>query len=127
VKKTIEEIAQEDGRYDQRALKFVFEGLASTIDGFRERQEIEEEAPRHISGQELSWGLAKAAQKRWGRLAAMVLSSWNLNTTRDFGEIVYLMIDSGWMTSQETDTIEDFDDVFDFSEVFEKQYTIEIR
>jgi uncharacterized repeat protein (TIGR04138 family) len=126
MKRTIEEIAQQDGRYDPRALKFVFEGLAETIDKFRQ-QEQPEDVPRHISGQELAWGLADLAQKRWGHLAAMVLDSWGLHTTRDFGEIVYLMIDSGWMTSQETDTIEDFDDVFDFNDVFEKQYVIEIR
>ncbi|MEN8126725.1 MAG: Minf_1886 family protein [Planctomycetota bacterium] len=126
MKKTIEEIAREDGRYDARALKFVFEGLAHTVEKFRQHPEPDE-TPCHISGQELAWGLADAAQKRWGRLAAMVLSSWDLKGTRDFGEIVYLMIDSGWMTSQETDTIEDFDNVFDFTEVFEKQYAIEIR
>jgi len=126
MKKTIEEIAQDDGRYDDRALKFVFEGLASTIDEFR-HQEDPEQIPSHISGQELAWGLARLAQKRWGRLAAMVLRCWGVHTTRDLGEIVYLMIDSGWMTSQETDTIEDFDNVFEFSEVLEDQYVIEIR
>lgn len=124
MKKTIEEIAAEDGRYDARALKFVFEGLAATIDKFR--QEDLEAMPRHITGQELSWGLAEVAQKRWGRLAGMVLTYWGICSTRDFGEIVYLMIDSGWMTSQETDTIQDFDHVFDFNEVFEKQYTFEM-
>lgn len=126
MKKTIEEIAQDDGRYDGRALKFVFEGLAVTVEKIRQQPDSED-MPRHISGQELAWGLAEVAQKRWGRLAAMVLSSWNVNTSRDFGEIVYLMIDQGWMTSQDTDTIEDFNDVFDFTEVFEKKYTIEIR
>lgn len=126
VKKTIEDIAKEDGRYDSRALKFVFEGLASTIDKYRQKHEPED-VPHHISGQELAWGLADVAQRRWGRLAAMVLAAWGVHQTRDFGEIVYLMIDYGWMTSQETDVIEDFDNVFDFTEVFEKQYTIEIR
>ena len=124
MKKTIEEIATEDGRYDARALKFVFEGLAATIDKFRKQEDLEA-MPRHITGQELAWGLAEVAQKRWGRLAAMVLEYWGVCSTRDFGEIVYLMINSGWMTSQETDAIEDFDHVFDFSEVFEKQYTFE--
>ena len=125
MKRTLEEIAKEDRRYDSRALKFVFEGLADTIDRNRREQE-EEDVPRHISGQELAWGLAEVAQKRWGRLAAMVLTNWGLYSTRDFGEIVYLMIDSGWMTSQETDTIEDFNDVFVFTEVFERQFVIEI-
>lgn len=126
MKKTIDDIANEDGRYDGRALKFVFEGLASTIDDLR-KQEDPEQPPRHISGEELAWGLARSAQRRWGRLAGMVLDRWGVRTTRDFGEIVYLMIDSGWMTSQEGDTIEDFDAVFDFGEVFETQFVIEIR
>ncbi|MBL7214481.1 MAG: hypothetical protein ISS71_02250 [Phycisphaerae bacterium] len=126
MKKTIEEIAKKDGRYDARALKFVFEGLAATIDKFRQQENLEA-MPRHITGQELAWGLAETSQKRWGRLAAMVLEHWGVRSTRDFGEIVYLMIESGWMTSQETDTIEDFNHVFDFTEVFEKQYTIDIR
>ena len=126
MKKTIEEIAQQDGRYDGRALKFVFEGLASTIDELRQHEDPEQ-PPRHISGQELAWGLARLAQKHWGRLAAMVLERWGIRDTRDFGEIVYLMIDSGWMTSQETDTVEDFDEVFNFGEVFEEQFVIEIR
>ena len=126
LKKTIEEIAKEDGRYDVRGLKFVFEGLAATIDKFRQQEEPEAML-HHISGQELAWGLSEVAQKRWGRLAAMVLEHWGIRSTRDFGEIVYLMIDYGWMTSQETDAIDDFEQVFDFSEVFEKQYAIEIR
>lgn len=126
MKKTIEEIACQDGRYDARALKFVFEGLAETIEMLR-AQEDPEGMPRHITGQELSWGLAQSARKRWGRLAGMVLSYWGLNRTRDFGEIVYLMIDYGWMTSQDTDTIDDFNNVFDFTDVFETQYAIDIR
>ena len=125
MKKTIEEIAAEDGRYTPRGLKFVFEGLATTIDKIRAEEQGSE--PRHISGEELSWGLAEVAKKRWGRLSAMVLGQWGIHTTRDFGEIVYLMIDYGWMSSQESDTIEDFDSVFDFTEVFENQYVIEIR
>lgn len=125
MKKTIEEIAAEDGRYNARALKFVFEGLAATIDKIRKQEKLED-APRHITGQELAWGLAEVAQKRWGRLASMVLGQWGVQTTRDFGEIVYLMIDSGWMTSQETDAIEDFDHVFDFTDVFEQQYAIDV-
>ena len=124
MKKTIEEIAAEDGRYSPRALKFVFEGLATTIDTIGAAEAAD--APRHISGQELSLGLAAVARKRWGRLAAMVLGRWGLHTTRDFGEIVYLMIASGWMSSQDSDTIEDFNDVFDFTDYFETQYAIEM-
>lgn len=125
MKETIEQIAHDDGRYDVRALKFVYEGLSVTIEKLRQDEDAEH--PRHISGQELAWGLAEVAMQRWGRLTALVLDRWGVRTTRDFGEIVYLMISHQWMTSQETDAIEDFDGVFDFGEVFERDYTIPIR
>ena len=126
MKKNIEQIAEDDGRFDARALKFVFEGLGTTIRQIRELEE-EQEGPRHITGDELAGGIAELAVERWGRLARMVLNQWGVKTTRDIGEIVYLMIENQWMTAQESDTIEDFDDVFDFEEVFEKNYDFEIR
>ena len=126
MKKTIEDIAEQDGRYNPRGLKFVFDGLTHTIDKFHQNEDPESPA-RHITGQELCLGLADLAVQRWGRLAGMVLHKWGICRTRDFGEIVYLMISYGWMTSQETDVIEDFDDVFDFVEFFERDYTIELR
>lgn len=124
-KASIEQVAKEDGRFDPRALKFVFEGLGHTIEKLREEEDIEH--PRHVTGAELAWGLAEQAKKRWGRLAVMVLSHWGIKTTRDWGEIVYLMIRNEWMTSQDTDRIEDFDQVYDFPQVFEKNYHIEIK
>jgi uncharacterized repeat protein (TIGR04138 family) len=124
-KKNIDQVAAQDGRYDPRALKFVFEGLGHTIERLRQDEDVEQ--PRHITGAELAWGLADAAKKRWGRLAAMVLDYWGIKTTRDWGEIVYLMIRNEWMTSQDTDRIEDFNAVYDFPQVFEKNYHIEIK
>jgi len=120
MKKTIEEIATEDGRYNADALKFVYEGLGATIQ--KTKEDRDEDQPHHITGAEFSRGLAKLAIERWGRLSRMVLNYWGVNTTRDLGEIVYLMIRHQWMTAQETDTIEDFDDVFDFQQIFEKQF-----
>lgn len=124
-KLNIEQVAREDGRYDARALKFVFEGLGQTIEKLRAKEDPD--SRRHISGQELAWGLADLAKNRWGRLAAMVLERWGIRTTRDWGEIVYLMIQYEWMTSQENDRLEDFDNVYDFHNVFERDYQVEIR
>jgi uncharacterized repeat protein (TIGR04138 family) len=127
MKKSLEEIAGESGRYNARALKFVFDGLGHTIQKIRESEEEDELMPRHITGAELAEGLASLAKERWGRLAGMVLNQWGIRITRDFGEIVYLMIEHGWMTSQETDQIEDFDNVYDFEDVFEKQFEFEMN
>jgi uncharacterized repeat protein (TIGR04138 family) len=125
MKKSLEEIAGGDGRYNVKALKFVFDGLGRTIQEIRESEE-DELLPRHITGAELAEGLANLAKERWGRLARMVLNQWHVKTSRDFGEIVYLMIENDWMTSQETDRIEDFNNVYDFENVFEKQFEFDI-
>ena len=126
MKETLEQIAKQDGRFDVKALKFVFDGLGQTIQMIRDAEQ-QEDRPRHITGDELAEGIAKLAVERWGRLARMVFNHWGLQTTRDIGEIVYLMIDHEWMTAQDSDHIEDFDNVYDFEQIFEKQYRFEIR
>jgi uncharacterized repeat protein (TIGR04138 family) len=125
MKKSIEQIAGEDGRYCRGALQFVFEGLGKTIEKIR--QDTEDLEERHISGDKLAIGLGDMAQERWGRLAKVVLNEWGLHTTRDFGEIVYLMITNEWMRAQEDDEIEDFDDVFDFETRFEKSFQFDLN
>ena len=71
-------------------------------------------------------GLAELAVQQWGRLARVVLNHLGVKGTRDLGEIVYLMISHNWMTAQEADAIEDFDDVYDFEKIFEKQFKFDI-
>ena len=126
MKKTIEDIAREDGRYNVKALKFIYESLGLTIQNIHENQDREGER-QHISGSQLSIGLAELAVKRWGRLAKLVLNQWGIKTTRDLGEIVFLMISHSWMRAQETDRIEDFDGVYDFGDVLEKQFGFETK
>ena len=115
MKDKLKKIATEDGRYSPRAIKFVYEGLSYTA------KEIVSESA-HVSGQELCQGLRRLAIQKWGKLAMLVLNSWNIETTRDFGEIVYLLISNKWMGAQSTDSIDDFNDVYDFKTVFKDQF-----
>jgi len=114
-KKNLEKIAREDGRFSPAAIRFVYEGLGYTA------KRIADE-PRHVTGQTLCEGLKKLAVEKWGRLALLVLNTWGIKGTREFGEIVYLMIKHKWMSAQPTDSIDDFDDVFDFQAVFKEQF-----
>jgi uncharacterized repeat protein (TIGR04138 family) len=125
-RKSIEQIAGEDGRFRPDAIQFVYEGLGFTVRKSAEEKTFEEEEKRHVSGGELSVGLGELAKDKWGRLAKVVLNGWGIFTTRDFGEIVYLMIDNKWMSANPEDHIEDFDDIFDFEQFFEKDYKLEI-
>ncbi len=115
MKKRLEEIAGENSRFSPQAIKFVYEGL-----GYTAKKVITE--PSHISGQTLCKGLKKLSLEKWGRLAMLVLNNWGIKTTRDFGEIVYLMIKHKWMSAQPTDSIDDFNDVYDFKTVFKDQF-----
>lgn len=116
MKKKLEEIAKEDGRFKPAALKFVYEGLGYVTKD--EGRKVGDETPYHITGRTLCEELRKLAIEKWGRLAILVLNSWNIKTTRDFGEIVYLMIQHGWMSAQPTDSIDDFNNVYDFETAF---------
>jgi uncharacterized repeat protein (TIGR04138 family) len=62
------------------------------------------------------------ALEKWGRLSMQVLESWNVKTTRDFGEIVYLLIRHKWMKAQPADSIEDFNNVYDLKTVFKDRF-----
>jgi uncharacterized repeat protein (TIGR04138 family) len=52
----------------------------------------------------------------------LVLNSWGVKTTRDFGQIVYLMIEHKWMSAADADSIDDFNDVYDFKTVLKNQF-----
>ena len=115
MKESLEKIAREDGRFNTQALKFIYEGL-----GYAAKKNVTE--PAHVKGQDLCWGLQKLALEKWGGLAMLVLNTWNIKTTRDFGEIVYLLIKHRWMSAQPTDSIDDFNDVYDFKTVFKDNF-----
>ena len=111
----LEKIAKKDGRYSPQAFKFVYAGLGHTV-----KKKANE--PNHVSGETLCKELQKLAIERWGRLAMLVLNTWGVKTTQDFGEIVYLMIENKWMSAQPKDSIEDFNDIYNFETAFKKQF-----
>lgn len=115
MKKSLEQIARESGRFSHGAIKFVYEGLGYTAKNIATE-------PRHVSGQTLCKGLKKLAVEKWGRLAMLVLNTWGVKTTRDFGEIVYSLIKHKWMSAQPTDSINDFKDVYDFQTTFKDRF-----
>ena len=115
MRKNLEQIAKDNGRYGFSAIKFVNDGL-----GFTAKKIASE--PKHVSGQTLCDGLKKYASKKWGRLAKLVLNDMGIENTRDFGEIVFLMVENEWISAQPTDSIEDFNNVYDFQAVFKDQF-----
>ena len=114
---SIEEIFRQDERYPLEAVQFVREGLNHAVAKYHP-EGAQAGTVRHVSGSQLCQGLKELALKRWGLLARSVLERWNIKRTRDFGEIVFLLVNNGWMQKEPQDRIEDFDNVYDFSEAF---------
>jgi uncharacterized repeat protein (TIGR04138 family) len=111
-----ERVIREDGRYPAAAFEFLHRGLEYTT-RLRFAGEAAE-GPRHVTGQQLCHGLRDFALETWGPLARTVLNGWNIQRTRDFGEMVFLLITLELMGKQDSDHIEDFDEVYDFNEAF---------
>ncbi len=107
----VEKLAMEDGRYSPKAFMIVLEALHM---GTPEK--------RHISGAELSHAVLELVRGLYGVSARMVLHEWGLKTTRDIGEVVFLLVNGGIMRAAPGDRIEDFDDLFDLSEQLEENY-----
>ncbi|MFP4054862.1 MAG: Minf_1886 family protein [Phycisphaerae bacterium] len=130
----MEEVIRRDGRYPPEAFGFLHDGLNYAVehvhgDAPPEPHPDDPDAPhgRHVTGQELCWALRDLALERWGMLARTVLRRWNLRRTIDFGNMVYLMIEHGFMRKTEEDSIEDFRDVFDFDEALQFQDEFELK
>ena len=82
---------------------------------------------RHVTGQQLCEALRDLAIQRWGLLARLVLSSWNIHSTLDFGKIVYAMIENELMQKTEGDSLDDFRDVFDFAQAFSPDNCLRLK
>jgi len=103
--------------YPLEAFEFVQCGLAHTVRQVHGPSSPSNTACRHVNGRQLCLGLRDYARLRWGQLAGLVLSRWNLNTTLDFGRIVFSLVDSGVLKTTEQDSLEDFRDVYDISAI----------
>ncbi|MCI0361909.1 MAG: hypothetical protein L0211_25790 [Planctomycetaceae bacterium] len=80
--------------------------------------------PRHVTGQDLCHALRRLATYEFGLMAKLVLGSWGIHSTSDFGEIVYNLIRIGEMSKSNGDRREDFDDVYDFDQALVREFAI---
>ena len=70
------------------------------------RERVDE--THHISGQELLEGVRLLGLRQYGPMAPVVFRHWGLQSTDDFGRIVFEMIERGEMRKSERDKISDF-------------------
>ena len=115
----VEQILARDSRYTREAYLFVREALDYTqkLVGKETRGAI-----RHVSGQELLEGIRKFALNQFGPMTATVFEEWNIRHCRDFGEIVFNMVEIGLLAKTEKDTRDDFQNGYNFTDAFRKPF-----
>ncbi len=110
----VEHLRRRYPAYHETAYIFVLAGLQYTISRIGEA--------RHVSGTELAEGCRDLALDRYGLMARSVLEHWGIRATRDFGEIVFALVECGVLVKQDDDSLDDFVDVFRFVDAFENHY-----
>ena len=110
----MDRIRMRESRYDEQAYLFVLSALEFTQSRL--------EARRHISAAELAGSCRELALERFGVMSRIVLERWGVTATSDIGEIVFTLVDLGFLVKQPSDTREEFSGVFDFETAFERDY-----
>jgi uncharacterized repeat protein (TIGR04138 family) len=111
-------ICKEDPRFDRKAYDFVRLGLDHTVKELKKKDAARAEKSRHVSGPELLQGLRAYALDQYGPLAKTVLDSWGVRRCRDFGDIVFNLIEYNVFSKTDSDRREDFSDIYSFDEAF---------
>lgn len=113
MEQTINQVARERGEFRPEAYFFTLDALHETVHELTIR--------RHVSGPEVLQGVVRLAHERFGETAHRVLDGWGIQQTRDFGVIVYDLIEAGILSRTEQDSLEDFEDVFDLEEALSEE------
>lgn len=77
---------------------------------------------RHVTGPELLDGIRRLALEEFGPFARLVFNDWGITATRDFGRLVFLMVEAGVLGASKHDALADFDDGYDFATAFEQPF-----
>ena len=80
---------------------------------------------RHITGQELSFGIRELCLSKFGGLSRVVLEHLGYQSTFDFGRMVYKLIELELLNKTDDDSIEEFRDVYDFEQSFNMDKYVE--
>lgn len=115
----LDQILAKDTRYHGDAYLFLREALDYT------QKSILKEARgqmRHVTGQELLGGIREYALDQFGPMVIAVFEEWGIRHCRDFGEIVFNMVETGLLAKTDKDRRTDFENGYSFEDAFSKPF-----
>jgi len=120
----LDQIVATDTRFQRDAYVFMREAL-----DFTQKQIGKENQGkvRHVSGKELLDGLRQYALAQFGPMTITVFEEWGVHQCKDFGDIVFNMVEIGLLAKTEKDTRDDFQNGYNFTDAFRKPFWPENR
>ena len=115
----LEKILAHDPRFARDAYHFVRESLDYT------QKIIVRESKgniRHVTGQELLDGVRRYGLQQFGPMTATVFEEWGVKNCREFGDIVFNMVEIGLLAKTAKDSRDDFQNGYDFTDAFRKPF-----
>jgi len=119
-----QQLLEHDPRFSIEAYEFVRDALEFAQEELGLGESLGSPGESHLSGQQLCESIRQYGIEQYGYMAKVVLNSWGVRSTGDFGDVVYNLITIGLMKKSKSDRREDFDDCFDFEEAFQRQFEI---
>ncbi len=111
----LDELLQNDSRYDREAYLFLKEALEFTV---KQKRKARSSDVAHVTPAELMDGVRLYALREFGPMVPTVLDYWGVRTCGDIGELVFNLIHAGIFGKNDNDTIEDFQNGFEFHAAF---------
>jgi uncharacterized repeat protein (TIGR04138 family) len=115
----LEAIVAKDPRYHRDAYLFLREALDYTQKLISKKNDGK---IRHVTGQELLDGIRQFALEQFGPMTLTVFEEWGVRACRDFGELVFNMVEAGLLAKTDKDSRADFQDGYDFGDAFRKPF-----
>lgn len=115
----VNSIREEDSRYGKGAYYFVRQALDHALQHIKQDHA---EGNHHVTGRELLEGIREFALDQYGPMTKTLLNAWNITRCRDFGDIVFNLVEAGVLGKTENDSPEDFNEGYNFEEAFESPF-----
>ena len=115
----VDQILTKDERFHRDAYGFMREALDFTqkLIGKENQGKV-----RHVTGQELLDGMRQFSLIQFGPMAITVFEEWGIRQCKDFGDIVFNMVEIGLLAKTERDNRDDFQSGYDFTDAFCKPF-----
>jgi len=116
----IRTIRKDDPRYQRGAYYFLRQALDFSLKELHRSGDLDK--TNHLSGQQLLEGIRLYAIDQYGPMARTVFEEWGIKNCRDFGNIVFNLVECKVLGKTDRDCPEDFDKGYSFRAAFDMPF-----